>query len=243
MLGLEAQHGTPGGARTCQPSALQAALWLTCRPVLADEREMLSVLCPALCRALGLVLIAIAAADGLSAQLKGFPWVNRSDPKINADVFVDAPRFKLACKEVGVFPFSGPDQGEPQAFAFATFLRQALLMQGAAETIADIPSLPWDDMPAWKLRELTDAEKISAVAKDGDARRLDLVVLGSVDSLFRKPSGGLEARVTILVVDTSDGKILWYGTRQAAWIRYFPTEECLLHIAWSFVDGWAGSGR
>ena len=204
---------------------------------------MLSVLCPALCRALGLVLIAIAAADGLSAQLKGFPWVNRSDPKINADVFVDAPRFKLACKEVGVFPFSGPDQGEPQAFAFATFLRQALLMQGAAETIADIPSLPWDDMPAWKLRELTDGKKISAVAKDGDARRLDLVVLGSVDSLFRKPSGGLEARVTIRVVDTSDGKILWYGTRQAAWIRYFPTEECLLHIAWSFVDGWAGSGR
>ena len=204
---------------------------------------MLSVLCPILCRALGLVLIAIAAADGLSAQLKGFPWVNRSDPKINADIFVDAPRFKLACKEVGVFPFSGPDQGEPQAFAFATFLRQALLMQGAAESIADIPSLPWDDMPAWKLRELTDGKKISAVAKDGDARRLDLVVLGSVDSLFRKPSGGLEARVTIRVVDTSDGKILWYGTRQAAWIRYFPTEECLLHIAWSFVDGWAGSGR
>ena len=204
---------------------------------------MLSVLCPILCRALGLVLITIAAADGLSAQLKGFPWVNRSDPKINADIFVDAPRFKLACKEVGVFPFSGPDQGEPQAFAFATFLRQALLMQGAAESIADIPSLPWDDMPAWKLRELTDGKKISAVAKDGDARRLDLVVLGSVDSLFRKPSGGLEARVTIRVVDTSDGKILWYGTRQAAWIRYFPTEECLLHIAWSFVDGWAGSGR
>ena len=204
---------------------------------------MLSVLCPALCRALGLVLIAIAAAEGLSAQLKGFPWVNRSDPKINADIFVDAPRFKLACKEVGVFPFSGPDQGEPQAFAFATFLRQALLMQGAAESIADIPALPWDDMPAWKLRELTDGKKISAVAKDGDARRLDLVVLGSVDSLFRKPSGGLEARVTIRVVDTSDGKILWYGTRQAAWIRYFPTEECLLHIAWSFVDGWAGSGR
>ncbi len=204
---------------------------------------MLSVPCPVLCRALGLVLIAIAAADGLSAQLKGFPWINRSDPKINAVVFVDAPRFKLACKEVGVFPFRVPDQGEPQASAFATLLRQALLMQGAAETIADIPSLPWDDMPAWKLRELSDAEKISAVAKDGDARRLDLVVLGSVDSLFRKPSGGLEARVTIRVVDTRDGEILWYGTRHADWVRYFPVEECLLHIAWSFVEAWAGSGR
>ena len=204
---------------------------------------MLSVLGPVLCRALGLVLIAIAAADGLSAQFKGFPWINRGDPKINAVEFVDAPRFKLACKEVGVFPFSGPDQGEPQAVAFATLLRQALLMQGAAEMIADIPSLPWDDMPAWKLRELTDGEKISAVAKDGDARRLDLVVLGSVDSLFRKPSGGLEARVTIRVVDTSDGEILWYGTRQADWVRYFPAEECLLHIAWSFVEAWTGSGR
>ncbi len=204
---------------------------------------MFSVLCPVLCRALGLVLIAITAADGLSAQLKGFPWINRGDPKINASVFVDAPRFKLACKEVGVFPFRVPDQGEPQAVAFATLLRQALLMQGAAEMIADIPSLPWDDMPAWKLRELTDGEKISAVAKDGDARRLDLVILGSVDSLFRKPSGGLEARVTIRVVDTSDGEILWYGTRQADWIRYFPAEECLLHIAWSFVEAWTGSGR
>lgn len=204
---------------------------------------MPSVLCPVLCRALGLVLIAAAAADGLSAQLKGFPWINRGDPKINAVAFVDAPRFKLACKEVGVFPFRVPAQGEPQAIAFATLLRQALLMQGAAEMIADIPSLPWDDMPAWKLRELTDGEKISAVAKDGDARRLDLVVLGSVDSLFRKPSGGLEARVTIRVVDTSDGEILWYGTRQADWIRYFPAEECLLHIAWSFVEAWTGSGR
>jgi hypothetical protein len=194
-------------------------------------------------RALGLVLIAIVAADGLSAQLKEFPWVNPSDPKINAVVFAEAPRFKLACKEVGVLPFRLPDQGEAKAAAFGTVLRQALLMQGAAETIADIPTLPWDEMAAGKLRELTDADKISAVAKDGDARRLDLVILGSVDSLFRKPSGGLEARVTIRVIDTSDGEILWYGTQQADWIRYFPVEECLLHIAWLFVESWTGSGR
>ena len=195
------------------------------------------------CRALALVLVAIVAAESLSAQLKGFPWVNRSDPKIKAVVFVEAPRFKLACKEVGVLPFSVPDQGEEKAAAFGTVLRQALLMQGAAETIADIPTLPWDEMPAGKLRELTDAGKISAVAKDGDARRLDLVIFGSVDSLFRKPSGGLEARVTIRVIDTSDGQIVWYGTRQADWIRYFPVEECLLHVAWLFVESWTGSGR
>ena len=194
-------------------------------------------------RTLGFLLIAIVCRGDLFAQLKGFPWINRGDPKIKAVVFVDAPQFKLACKEVGVFPFSVPDQGEPKAAAFATVLRQALLMQGAAETIADIPSLPWDELPAWKLRELTDAEKISAVAKDGDARRLDLVVLGSVDSLFRKPSGGLEARVTIRVVNTRDGEILWYGTRHANWIRHYPVEECLLHVAWSFVEDWAGSGR
>ena len=198
---------------------------------------------PVICRVLGLLLIGLVAADDLSAQLKGFPWINRGDPKINVVVFVDAPQFKLACKEVGVFPFSVPAQGEPLAAAFATALGQALLMQSEAETIADIPSLPWDEMPAWKLRELSDAERIAAVATDGDARRLDLVVLGSVDSLFRKPSGGLEARVTIRVVDTRDGAILWYGTRHANWIRHFPLQECLLHIAWSFVEDWAGSGR
>jgi len=195
------------------------------------------------CRALGLALITIVAANGLSAQLKKFPWVNRSDPKITAVVFVDAPQFKLACKEVGVLPFSVPDQGETKGAAFVTVLRQALLMRAVAETIADIPSLPWDEMPAWKLRELSDADKISAVAEDGDARRLDLVVLGSVDALFRKPSGGLEARVTIRVVDTSDGEVLWYGTRHTNWIRRFPVEECLLHLAWAFVEDWTASQR
>ena len=38
------------------------------------------------CRALGLALITIVAANGLSAQLKKFPWVNRSDPKITVVV-------------------------------------------------------------------------------------------------------------------------------------------------------------
>ena len=182
----------------------------------------------------------LVSNQGLAAQkLKSFPFFNRSDPKIETRVFVHAPQLKLACKEVGVLPVSRSHQPDPAAPAFETFLQQALLQNAKAEMIDSVPSLPWDNLPAWKVRELTDADRIAAVAKQGYSRKLDLVILGSVDALFRKPSKGLTARVTLRVINTRDGEVLWYGTKRADWLRRFALDDCLLRLAWSFVSEWS----
>ena len=181
----------------------------------------------------------LAGSAQPAQKLKPFPLFNRSDPKIETRVFVHAPRLKLACKEVGVLPFSPSNQPDTKAPSFEIFLQQALLQNAKAEMIDSVPALPWDHLPAWKVRELTDADRIGAVAKQGYSRKLDLVILGSVDALFRKPSKGLVARVTLRVVSTRDGEILWYGTKRADWLRHFTLEDCLLHLAGSFVSEWS----
>ena len=67
-------------------------------------------------------LSMLAAGSALPAQrLKSFPFFNRSDPKIETRVFVDAPQLRLACKEVGVLPFSRsnqPDHSPPPSRPF-----------------------------------------------------------------------------------------------------------------------------
>ena len=189
-------------------------------------------------------LSMLAVGSTLPAQkLKPFPFFNRSDPKIDTRVFVHAPQLKLAGKEVGVLPFSRSSQPDHNAPSFETFLQQALLQNAKAEMIDSVPTLPWDNLPAWKLIELTDADRIDAVAKQGYSRKLDLVVFGKVDALFRKPSKGLVARVTLRVVSTRDGEILWYGTKRADWLRHFTLEDCLLHLARSFVSEWSASPK
>ncbi len=189
-------------------------------------------------------LSMLAAGSTLPAQrLKSFPFFNRSDPKIETRVFVDAPQLRLACKEVGVLPFSRSNQPDHKAPPFETFLRQALLQSAKAEMIDAIPKLPWDNLPAWKVRELTDADRIGAVAGQGYSRKLDLVILGSVDALFRKPSKGLVAGVTVRVISTRDGEVLWYGTKRADWLRHFALEDCLRRLAWSFVYEWSASPK
>ena len=95
-------------------------------------------------------------------QLKSFPWFNRGDPKITTRVYTRNPGFRLACKDVGVFPFAVPERDEPRSLDFSTSLRQALLTQGAAETIAHVSTLPWDDVPAWKAGELSEDDKARA---------------------------------------------------------------------------------
>ena len=122
-------------------------------------------------------------------------------------------------------------------------MQQALLQNAKAEMIDSVPSLPWDNLPAWKVRELTDADRIAAVAKQGYSRKLDLVILGSVDALFRKPSKDLTARVTLRVINTRDGEVLWYGTKRADWLRQFALDDCLLRLAWSFVSEWSAAPK
>ncbi len=181
----------------------------------------------------------LVVGSTLPAQkLKPFPFFNRSDPKIETRVFVRAPQLKLACREVGVLPFSRSNQPNPNVPSFETFLQQALLQSAKAEMIDSVPALPWDNLPDWKVRQLTDVDRIGAVAKQGYSRKLDLVIFGTVDTLFRKPSKGLVARVTLRVISTRDGEVLWYGTKRADWLRRFALEDCLLHLAWSFVSEW-----
>ena len=171
-------------------------------------------------------------------QLKSFPWFNRGDPKITTRVFTRNPGLRLSCKDVGVFPFEVPELTEPRSPDFSTAMRQALLTQGAAETIAHVSTLPWDEVPAWKARELSESDKLAAIAADAAARKLEIALVGRVGSAFRKPGKGLTVRATVWIIDARDGTVLWYGTKQADWIRYFPLDECLYHLAWSFVLEW-----
>ena len=181
-------------------------------------------------------------AQPVFAQLKSFPWFNRGDPKITTRIFTRNPGFRLSCKDVGVFPFAGPELSAQPSPDLATYVRQALLAHGAAKTVAHVSTLPWDEVPAWKARELGENEKLRAIAADAANRELEVAVVGRLGSAFRKPSKGLTVRATVWIINARDGEILWYGTKQANWIRYFPLEECLYHLAWSFVLDWGRSG-
>ena len=192
-----------------------------------------------------LVILSLTLAwltEPVFGQLKGFPWFNRGDPKITTRVYTRNPGFRLACKDVGVFPFAVPELNGPRPPDFSTSLRQALLTQGAAETIAHVSTLPWDEVPAWKVRELSESDKLGAIAADAANRKLEVAVIGRLGSAFRKPAKGLTVRATVWIIDARDGEVLWYGTKQADWIRYFPLEECLYHLAWSFVLEWGRPG-
>ena len=171
-------------------------------------------------------------------RLKSFPGFNRGDPKIQTIVFVYMPHLIISDKRVGVLPFDLPADGEPQAPPFGAFLQQALLESEAARSVSYIPSLPWAKVPAWKLERWTEADRISVAAQDGRARGLDYVAIGRVDSLFRTASHGLQANVTLWLISSSDGRVAWYGAKKAVWLRRYPTEECLLRLAWSFVTEW-----
>ena len=185
-----------------------------------------------------LSLILAWLTEPVFGQLKSFPWFNRGDPKITTRVYTRNPGLRLSCKDVGVFPFVAPELTGPRAPDFSTAMRQALLRQGAAEKIAHVSTLPWDEVPAWKVRELSESDKLGAIAADTAARKLEVAVVGRLGSAFRKPGKGLTVRATVWIIDARDAEILWYGTKQADWIRYFPLEECLYHLAWSFVLEW-----
>ena len=196
-------------------------------------------------RAIRLVIVSLclpSTAQPVLAQLKSFPWFNRSDPKITTRVFTRNPGFRLSCKDVGVFPFSVSELSESASADLSTYVRQALLAQGVAETIAHISTAPWNEVPAWKARKLSENDKLRAIGADAAGRGLELAVVGRLGAAFRKPSKGLSVRATVWVIRARDGEIVWYGTKHADWIRYFPLEECLYHLAWSFVLDWGGSG-
>jgi len=179
---------------------------------------------------------AVPAASGGSAPAAA--WFKRGDPHITTFLFVYRPHLVLMDRELGVYPFVILQEGEPSPPEFGPLFTQALLQEGSIASVAYVPEAPWDGAPVWKANGWTEASRIAAVAADGRQRGYDFVVLGRVDRLFRTASDGLVARVTVWLISTSDGAVVWYGAKNADWLRRFPLEDCVLRLGWSFAVDW-----
>jgi hypothetical protein len=144
----------------------------------------------------------------------------------------------LLDRKVGVYPFVVLQGGGPPPPEFAPLLTQALLQEGSARSVTQAPNAPWDSTPAWEANQWNEASRIAAVAADGRERGFDFVVLGRVDSFFRTAAQGLRAKVTVWLISTRDGAVVWYGAKKAEWLRRYVIEECVLRLAWSFAIDW-----
>ena len=157
-------------------------------------------------------------------------FFQRADPKIQTLVFHrDQPPY-FAKKKVGVLEFPTPAAGEPGAPSFGDLFHQLLLSEDTANRVAFLEGVSWD------REKLTEDQRVTAAAAYAQARALDVVVLGRVDSLYRRANDGLAVKVTLRVVSAAGGEVLWFGSKQADWIRYFPLEDCLRTLANSFLD-------
>jgi hypothetical protein len=185
-----------------------------------------------------LTLIAALALSGAAAPLNASSWFKHGDPAITTLLFVYRPHLILLDRKVGVYPFQILQGGEPVPPQFAPLLSQALLQEGSASSVTSIPSAPWEGTPAWEADHWNEARRLAAVAADGRQRGFDFVVMGRVDSFFRTAAEGLMAKVTVWLVSTEDGAIVWYGAKKAEWLRRFSLEECVTRLAWSFAVDW-----
>ncbi len=155
----------------------------------------------------------------------------RSDPKIDHLVWVRKLPPYLDKKRVGFLPFQVPDSVSPEPPSFAEILQQLVQAENAARSVTVAGSVAFA------------ADDVDAAARFGRLQGYDLVVLGRVDSLFRRSNGGLVLKITLRLVSTSKGEVLWYGAKKADWIRYFPLEDCLRSLAYAFLDDLLGAVR
>jgi hypothetical protein len=187
-------------------------------------------------RAVSALLFVLALAG--AAPLNASSWFKHGDPAITTFLFVYRPHLMLLDRKVGIYPFQILQGGEPIPPEFAPLLSQALLQEGSATSVTNIPAAPWDGTPPWEAEQWSEARRLAAVVADGRERGLDFVVLGRIDSLFRTAAEGLMAKVTVWLVSTEDGAIVWYGAKKAEWLRRFSLEECVTRLAWSFAVDW-----
>ncbi len=188
-------------------------------------------------RAVALLLAAVGVLCG-TQPVKAAPLFKRGDPRITTYLFVYRPYLVLLDRKVGVYPFDVVQQGEPVPPAFAPLLAQALLQEGSAVSVTQVPIAPWEQTPIWEAPQWSEAGRIAAVLADGRERGFDYVVLGRIDRFYRTAAQGLMARVTVWLISTQDGAVVWYGAKHAEWLRRYPLEECLLNLAWSFAIDW-----
>lgn len=192
------------------------------------------------------LLLLCAAVGGSPAwaerlkdfPLKGLPWFNRGDPKIQAVLFVRRSGLSLGAGGVGVASWRLGPSARGEAPALGDFIEQAFLRRGRAGRIRHVDSSPprgrWDA----PLGKISIEERIAAALIQARARELEVIVLARTDTLFRTASHGLLLKATVWLVDVADGSVLWHGRKSASWLRHFPLEDCLLLLAESFVDEW-----
>ena len=176
----------------------------------------------------------IAPAENLAAG----SWFKRGDPHITTFLFVYRPHLLLLDRQLGVYPFVIEQGGEPSPPEFAPLFAQALLQEGSTASIVFVPEAPWEATAPWKAGLWTESARIAAVAADGRQRGFDFVVLGRVDRLYRTTADGLVAKVTVWLISTADGAVVWYGAKNADWLRRFPLEDCILRLGWAFAIDW-----
>jgi hypothetical protein len=184
------------------------------------------------------VLLALAASLLAEARLHAAPWFKRGDPEITTHLFVYRPHLLLLDRKLAVYPFVVVQGGEPVPPDFGPLLAQALLQEGSASSVTQIPDAPWDQTPTWEASRWNEAGRIAAVAADGRERGFDFVVLGRIDRFYRTAAQGLSAQVTVWLIETSDGAVVWYGAKKAEWLRRYTLEECVVRLAWSFAIEW-----
>lgn len=182
-----------------------------------------------------MILIGVSLTVG---RPQAAPWFKRADPDITTHLFVYRTHLTLLDRRLGVYPFVIAQGGEPRPPEFAPRLTQALLQEGSAVSVTQVPGAPWDQTPDWEASRWNEASRIAAVAADGRERGFDFVVLGRVDSFFRTAAQGLTAKVTVWLISTQDGAVVWYGSKKAEWLRRYSVEECVLRLAWSFATDW-----
>jgi hypothetical protein len=138
--------------------------------------------------------------------LPRLPFVHREGPSLRTLVLQKTEAPYFEGRRVGILEFSLPPAGEPAPPDFGELLRQQLLAAGSVASVAYRP-----------------------------VENSDLIVQGGIDSLFRRSSGGLVAKVRLRVT-TPGGEVLWEGLKHAEWREYTPLEDCLRTLAASFVS-------
>ncbi len=181
-----------------------------------------------------LLLITSLRGDGL----KPFPWFNRSDPKIQTQVFLRGVDLDISGKRVAIYALDVPVKGQPDLIPFGPVLEQALYQEKSSAAVDYFPAPPWRSPLAPQMKDLTDHERDGSAILHGRSKNADLVVIGGVQSAFRTAGGGLLVSISLRVISAHDGRIVWYGRKRADWIRRFPIEDCFLNLAWSFVSDW-----
>ncbi len=176
----------------------------------------------------------------IAAALSAWACAGRhlSDSRLQTSVFVDDPRFQIRGKSVAVFPFELPSEGQPAAPQFGVFLRHAMLEDRQAQTVAYVPAPAWAAVPEWQYARWTEEDRIVATAREARGRGLDFAVIGRVETLYRSTRHAVRARVTVWLISAADEQVVWYGAKKANWVRPFPMDDSLLHLARSFVAEW-----